>query len=225
MRAIATTIELEAIMKALPATIFLTIALQAVSGSFSNLGFENAWTNQVRIAAADVLPRATASDLLAGWTILKASAEEENVCFNSAPLGLGYVTVVPKEGQFAGGEFYPVDGAYALIVAPTGPHWGQANPITLTQRGQVPAGARTISFLNFGAPFEVRINGRLIPLKYEDVDPGRGYLEQVLRRATGDVSAFAGQEVELSFIARYKETAPFIHGLDRIEFGPAPSRD
>jgi hypothetical protein len=58
-----------------------------------------------------------------------------------------------------------------------------------------------IQFLNYGEPFEVRVNGSLVPLTSDSslIDIWNGTQQLRVARVVGDVSAWAGSTVELEF--------------------------
>jgi hypothetical protein len=80
---------------------------------------------------------------------------------------------------------------------------------TLTQTGDVPPDTRFIQFVNFGSPFELRVNGGLVPLVYNSFNPGTSIV-------FGDISAYAGQNVKLEFTTFQSQS--FINGIDSISF-------
>ncbi|MBI2928228.1 MAG: hypothetical protein HYY24_21375 [Verrucomicrobia bacterium] len=196
--------------KLLGILVSATLALTAHAAPFQNLSFDEGAT--IRVGADGYGPIA---DLLPGWSLSIPAGPLSEIGYNSAPLGDGWVSLIPKD-NFGGFPPYPVFGLYSLAVDPV-VRFSSLSPMTLSQRADVPADAVTINFINYGSPFELRLNGTPISLTYQDADPslfpGRG-----LRYASGDVSAFAGQNVELTFSAFYAEGIPSIHGLDSISF-------
>ena len=187
-----------------------------VAAPFQNLNFYEGNTSHV-----DAEGFGPTAELLPAWQVAYPSGVWSSIFYNSSPLGDGWVALLPKE-NFGGSPGYPVFGLYSLAVDPAVSP-GSLNPIMLSQRGDVPGDASSITFLNYGAPFELRLNNTLIPLTYQGGSP---FDTRQVRLASGDVSAFAGLNVEMTFSAFYEPTVPrvFIHGLDSISFVvPEPS--
>lgn len=163
------------------------------SAPFQNLGFDEANTNNV----VDLGPLVgSTEDLLPGWEANFGAT----MLFDAAAAGFGYTALISKRGPVAQPYAIPVGGKYALVLSPRtapppeGPfirHW-------ISQTGDVPADAMSLRFMNVGSPFEVRVNGGILPLMYTYET---GQPESWLRRADvmGDISGFAGQTVELRF--------------------------
>jgi hypothetical protein len=110
------------------------------------------------------------------------------------------------EDRFSLGLFGGLDPATAMEFFP----W------SITQVGTIPSDAKTLRFLTYAHPLELRVNDILIPLEFDysrfpSTDP-------IMRAgdAFGDIFAFAGQTVELKF------TTPrsALHGIDSISFSP-----
>jgi hypothetical protein len=107
------------------------------------------------------------------------------------------------------------EGYFALWLAPGGPD----TPYVLRQRGDVPEDARSLWFLSYGYPIEVRVDGALLAV-YSDGP-----------RARADVSAWAGRTVDLSFTAPFappwEPPSRWYSTLDSIRFSsqvvPEPS--
>lgn len=146
-------------------------------------------------------------------------------CFNLYPVGFPYATIADANNPVAD----PVVGQYSLVLAP-GYNLSTLTfrPWELVQAGDVPADAQSIHFISFGAPFELRVNGSLVPLVYDfgSITPIPNH-----RRgdAVGDISAFAGQNVELKFTTLRDNGNPIASEniLDGIAFSaqaiPEPS--
>jgi hypothetical protein len=63
----------------------------------------------------------------------------------------------------------------------------------LFQSSNVPADARTIRFFNFRLPLELRVNGKVVPLFYSDVQSTIRPMVIGSADVLADVSVFAGQ--------------------------------
>src|SRR6185369_18019592 len=63
---------------------------------------------------------------------------------------------------------------------------------TLSQTGEVPPDATSVRLVNYGSPFEVRVNGSSVPLVYYSIG-------QYASVVFGNISAYSGQEVKLEF--------------------------
>jgi hypothetical protein len=201
---------------------FLLICCLSVGASgapFQNLSFDDADTNSVTRGGGG-LTEAPVPDLLPGWQISNSRASFEWMNYNSRPPGFGWVSLLPPENF--GHPPYPVFGRYSVALEPLGPGFESGNPITLRQRAEVPHDARELRFVNWGALFDLRLNGSLTPVTYYHQEylpnPFVRDPEYLTRFASVDISGFAGQTVEISFDAFYRGGRPSIHGLDSIEF-------
>jgi hypothetical protein len=87
----------------------------------------------------------------------------------------------------------------------------------LFQTGDVPDDAKSIHFIDFGGPFELRINGSLVPLIYDYPPTWTRGNPTIPVNVYGDVSMFAGQSVELDFTT-VRDPASLLNGIDDISF-------
>jgi len=157
--------------------------------------------------------------LLLGWHIELAgtdwrgnTSEGTLIGLNADTTGLNYATLYDSN---------PVFGKYWLGFYPGIDGSGVYTPFTLSQAGDVPPDAMSIHFIDFGAPFELRINGSLVPLIY-DYPPSEFKRDpRTPVNVNGDVSMFAGQSVELDFTT-VQEPPPrsLLNGIDDISFSP-----
>jgi hypothetical protein len=123
--------------------------------------------------------------------------------------GAGYVTLVdrqlsllrpPPESPNRPSLALPFDGKFSLALVPL-----DSPPVhvayILRQTGDIPADAQRIEFLNYGEPFEVRLNGVPVSLTYDYrvIDIMEGTQQLRVARVVGDISAWAGSAVELEF--------------------------
>lgn len=81
----------------------------------------------------------------------------------------------------------------------------------LSQTGMVPVGAQTLSLLANTPSFGITLNGTAIPMQPDGVD-----------RYIGDISAFAGQVVELKIIDNVIDPMSMFLVVDEIRFLPVP---
>jgi hypothetical protein len=159
-------------------------AVRVISAPFQNLGFDDANTNHIVAIAPGAGFAGPASELLPGWRLVSSIREETVLGYNQHTLGLNYATLSPGEGKYAL-SFYPGsddNGAFAAY--------------HLSQSGEVPADAKTIHFIDYGGPFDLRVNGQLLPLVYEypaDYVHDRFVQSVVPIPVVGDITAFAGQ--------------------------------
>src|SRR5439155_3995715 len=89
-------------------------------------------------------------------------------------------------------------GKYSLGLYPGYNLLFDYQPFSLVQTGDIGANIQSVRFINYGSPFELRVNGTPISLTYE-YQPGNTDPDTRLAVVTGDLSAFAGQTVQLKF--------------------------
>ena len=89
-------------------------------------------------------------------------------------------------------------------------------PFSLVQTGDIGANIQSVRFINYGSPFELRVNGTPISLTYE-YQPGNTDPDTRLAVVTGDLSAFAGQTVQLKFTT-LDMAGSVVNGLDDLQF-------
>jgi hypothetical protein len=199
---------------------------------FQNLGFDAANTNNLMPAFPPSpypnvgIGSGTTTDLLPGWQVFSGTnSVTQHVWVNLNPAGLGLCSLYnrlnsPLPAPFT--ERYPVEGLYSFGMFPWAAIGEPYIPYTLSQAGEVPADAQWLRFLIFGSAFELRLNDVLVPVTYE-YGPERRNPNTRPATALADVSAFAGQTVELKFITL--DTGgidTFINGIDSIVFVPVP---
>lgn len=205
-----------------PTLVFLVLALvwNASAAPFQNLGFDNANTN-------NVTPRnppdrdffGPASEVVPGWQLLLGTSQESEVGLNALLPGPGYSSIMTSDNQLG----RPVVGLYSLSLIPFygGADPSQFRPYTLIQNGDIPLGSLSMRFINYGAPVDLYVNGSLVPLFYDYgavvPDPNAR-----LANVSGDISAFAGQNVELRLVTLFRTTGAYVSGLDSISFSAIP---
>jgi hypothetical protein len=193
------------------ASFFLLLLLGTAveSAPFQNLGFDSYDTN---------------SSLLPGWHINNPifnvppnTSQGTFIGVNQVTLGLNYHTLYDGNILPGVGYAFPAFGKYSLGFWPGIDGSGVYTPYSLSQTGDVPPDAMSIHFIDFGGPFELRINGSVVPLIYN-------YPPSLIKgdystpvNVYGDVSMFAGQSVELNFTT--VQDLPYqLNGIDDISF-------
>jgi hypothetical protein len=148
------------------------------------------------------------------------------------PIGLGTVSLYDRNDRYFGDYRFrwPVEGLYSFAMIPHSSILpGGPIHLTLSQTGDVPADAQTLRFTSFGREVAVFISGAEIPVSYTyGPTPCGGpgfpcYPDLRLAEAVADISAFAGQTVEISFrsLDTYG-TGAGVNGLDSIFFSSVP---
>jgi hypothetical protein len=201
--------------------IILTAAgpLAGNSAPFQNLDFDEANTNRFVIGTYGEV-----SDMLPGWQLSNGIPGLNLVGYNAFAIGLNYATIYDTNFPNISDIARIVEGKYALGLYPGTDDNGNFAAYHLSQTGDIPTDAKTILFTSFGGPFELRVNGDLLPLVYEyppDYVPSR-FGSVIASPAVGDISAFAGQTVGLEFITLGFRN-PFdynLKGIDSISFSP-----
>lgn len=183
--------------------MLLTQAPAAWAQGFVNLDFEH-----------PILPlnpvnfQVPITNALPGWMGFIGNSQVDQVVYNTISLGGAAISL-----QGANGFISPLQGRYSVGLQSSDP--GSQFMSTLAQIGQVPQYARSIQFFaSPNATLEISFAGQTLPLT--QIGSGNGY--DIL---AGDISAFAGQTGELSFISGI---GPQGHGgagfLDNIQFSP-----
>src|SRR5438034_1264429 len=145
-------------MKTLIALLLLFAVSQTEAAPFENLDFEQVNTNTSTLGPGLFPPLVTGTgptaDLLPGWQVLHRGVEHTRIWYDNLA---GAVTILSRDHQNA---FLPsravpglIDGIYAPIFTP------DDQPFYLTQRGDIPAGARFLTFNDLGTRFDLGING------------------------------------------------------------------
>jgi hypothetical protein len=189
----------------------------AQAADFGNLDFESASTNNFYRFHRDPLTGFTtgygpAGDLMPRWRpfiSLLGSTREESAIFLNVVLGESFSLF----DQFSFDEL-PYVGNYSLAASPGGQGLAGIRHDFMTQGGFVPPEALSLRFLGFGDPWDVYLNDVQVPLIGYDTPLVPGEFREIL----GDISAFAGQEVELKFVTRSVSFG--YNGLDSIRFSP-----
>src|SRR5256884_1322846 len=168
----------------------------AFAATFQNLDFDSATTNITLSLPPDQgVGYGPASDLLPGWQLFQGTDPVSLVGYDLNPISLPDASIYDANSQ---GFPAPVSGRYSLGLYPGYNALFEYEPLSLVQTGDIGANVQSIRFINYGSPFELRVNGTLIPLRYEFQLAGTN-LDTRLANVVGDVSAFAGQTVQLKF--------------------------
>jgi len=184
------------------------LLLAGSAAPFTDLDFDSANPAHVQPdAPGSSLQRGPTPDLLPGWQLTCSEVDTSKLFYDSGPPGLG--AAILYDGTF---DLSPVEGKYALALIPTIDVLGSGAPFPfqLSQTGDVPVGSRSIRFLDYGQPFELRINGSLIPLQYAGAS------------VSGDISAFAGQTAQITFTTITAQGGVAWNTIDSISFSTIP---
>ena len=146
-----------------------------------------------------------------GWQLFQGTDPVSLAGYDLYPISLGVASIYDSNSQ---GFPAPVSGRYSLGLYPGYNALFEYQPFSLVQTGDIGANVQSIRFINYGSPFELRVNGTLIPLSY-DFQPGSTNLDMRLANVTGDISAFAGQTVQLKFTT-VDMPGSVVNGLDGI---------
>jgi hypothetical protein len=208
----------------------LGMSLAAGAAPFQNLDFDSGTPNVVE-PLFGVGPRGygPAADILPGWKLTEQDVTIK-MGYDVMTAGASLATIADRDYAYynrdMGGIAMPFEGRFSLLLFPLASAPGELIPYSLQQHGTIPSDAKSIRFFNYGAPFEVRLNNQAIELTYQRYrDPA--YPQWDLAHVAGDVSAFAGQDVELTFTTLRTEwdqgpIIRYMNGLDSISFSAQP---
>jgi hypothetical protein len=178
---------------------------------FQNLDFEAANTNLLINGGHSGFT----TDLLPGWQMSTGPI----LNFNQVPSGLPAVSLY-RTGRFSPFLFeFPTMGLYSLGLWPGPNVMNIFVAPAVVQTGDMPGDAQSIHFLNYGSPFELRVNNNIVPLSYEHIVFAPSPLIPVAN-VSADISAYAGMNVELRFTTL--DGAGDVHGIDSISFSTVP---
>lgn len=207
------------------ATVCALAALSPVlcAATFQNFDFDSTVTNiTLSLPPDEGVGYGPASDLLPGWQLFQGANQVSSIGYDLNPISLGVASIYDVNSQ---GFPAPVSGKYSLGLYPGYNLIFNYQPFSLVQVGDIGANIQSIRFINYGSPFELRLNGTLIPLVY-DYQPGSSNLDTRVAYVTGDISAFAGQTVQIKFTTLDMPNS-VVNGLDDIELNaqavPEPS--
>jgi hypothetical protein len=176
------------IMKVVPTSLVLFfLCFSSVGAPFRNLGFDEANTNTTQfftIPDSGFPPLqgfGPPQDLVPGWQLYDGTNPITSVGYNLVSTNGTRFTLLSRD--VAG----YVEGSFALLSYSE--HIGILEPLSLVQRAEIPADARFLWFTSSGFKYSVELNG-IQSLVIRDFSGDR-------IRSFVDVSAFAGQNVEL----------------------------
>ena len=187
--------------------------IEGFCAPFLNLGFDQANTNNIfDVSGGGFAFYGPAAEMLPGWSLRTPVQEVSLIGYNAVTAGLDFASLYDQNVTSLNPAFtFPTDVKYSLGLWP-----GPDTPYTLSQLGDIPAGARSIRFMNYGGPLELRANNSVVPLVYVgSAVPGNPFNRI---NVFGDISQFAGQTVALDFTTI--RTSVFINGIDSISFSP-----
>jgi hypothetical protein len=156
---------------------------------------------------------APVEEAVPGWEITFCGRVLETIDFNSFSLGGAAVWIDDQILPGTSGSYY-----LFMVSSACGGLDNSAQPMTVSQTGPVPSDAASISFFARNRPalagrISLELSGVTIPL----IDLGG--------RVGGDVSAFAGQVVELKISVVATDALNGIVTLDDIQFSSVPLPD
>jgi hypothetical protein len=202
--------------------VILALSVNLGAAEFRNLGFDEANTNNLVNVTGNPSDRilfGPATEMLPGWTIYSGTNTDIRVApvgFNAVLGGPGYVTLLTP--SFTG---LAVTNGYSLFLQPATPNPPQERPYNLVQSGDIPLGARSVRFINYGDRIDLSINNTPVGLSYDARGSLPNFSDVPLAFAMGDVTQFAGQNVDLRFTT--SGSGPLRqYGLDMISFSPEP---
>ena len=198
--------------------LFLSIFISCgTANEFRNLNFEGAKAPLIPDEDG-IVPVELA---LPGWQLCIGDTTEDFVRYNSKWLESPGASIVDDQGLYAS---FILEGRYSALLysgARLTPPPNGWIPLTasLSQTGTVPVGTRSLRFKTLWDGLQVSLGGH--PIELIELERETTYVV-----FGGDVSQFAGMEVELRFTARsdIARSAPFRTQalLDAVEFTPEP---
>ncbi len=214
------------IRKALAFALFTSLpVLRCAAQSFTNLDFSQAVTsNRIDISSsgfwadigrANKVYQDTSVDLFPGWRVINEDTQAEaEVAYQTLDSNPAYGMYEYFSGSAV---LVPLVTGYGVELYPPNPT-DSTSRLSLAQRGQIPANAKTLQFFGANTVGELRINHQLVALQYNAAlfeffpDSGTTF--------TADVSAFAGQIVEIRFSAVGSLAVPGAVLEDHAQLGP-----
>jgi len=193
------------IKKIFIAIIFLALWQNAQGQGFVNLDFENA-TIAPTPPGGSTYP-ADPTQCFPGWTVGGSSTV---VMYNDLSLGAPAISLMGPD--FPNGAGYtPLQGSYSVLLQYFGIDGG---PPTLNQTATVPSGTQSINFLVPSGQNVADSTGTVITLNGVNIPlvPIAG------DRVAGNVSAFAGDEAQLTFSTINSDVSIY---FDDIQFSPS----
>jgi hypothetical protein len=171
--------------------------LSGYSQGFINLDFESA-----TIITSGSPSLVLAAQALPGWTA--GFPSDAVILYNTVSIGGAALSIHDSNDPFNP----PIAGRYGVGLQGASPGTVSAG---IRQTGQIPGNAQSLTFLGQLGSLQISFNNQ--PLSYFAIGSGANY-----RIYGADVSAFAGQTGELSFVA-LPNRGGFI---DNIQFSNVP---
>jgi hypothetical protein len=210
------------------ASLLFSSAQAVFAQGFANLNFEQASIVSASggYTPADAYNALLASSALPYWTV----REDGTVCTAvwGAPVALDETSVAlltSNNGYYSG--YVPLQGNYSVqFYAYADAPSGYYHTASISQTGQIPLGSQSIQFLMMSPPVAggaiqaspiVTINGT--PINLSTISSSGGVMT-----VAGDVSAFAGITVNLTFLCQATAGSfpsdENVFTLDNIQFSP-----
>jgi hypothetical protein len=193
--------------------LLLGAGLRADAEPFQNLDFESAFKSSsppsppAAVLASLALPGWTSNNYKTGYVIY------DNMTLDSVGVSI-------HDDRYQGiGDFQPLDGTYTLMLQ-TSTQWTSPpnEPAYISQSGDIPSWARSITFLGEAAygPPTLSLNGAVISTSVIDTGSTINQSHGAVEEYAADISDFTGQQnVTLCFESTGWNT------LDDIEFSSA----
>jgi hypothetical protein len=182
------------------------VSLSALAqGTFQNLDFEDA--NPIAAGMNGPFSEVTAASAFPYWTVTVGGVQQTEVPEDGSSIGTPLVFLI---GPPPGGN--PIDGSYSVDF------YSSVLAVSIEQTGVIPPGTQSLLFEAKGEAYgqvglDVSIGNQNIP--FAAVGTGPNY---TLYGA--NISAWAGQNEELTFSALGNATGPSMWLIDDISFSP-----
>lgn len=195
-------------------SVLILSTVSASAAPFQNLGFEEANTNSTFLqAVGDVLiGYGPIADLIPGWQVLDGTTPRSLAGYNAnLESPIGSAAIITREVAL---PTFQLDGNYGVSLQTS----SGGNPISLLQRGDVPADAQILTYHQdaggIAQDFVLSINGT-------ELIQGGTLFDPVF-----DISTFAGQNVELRLTVSgqrgFSPNSAFIDSITFVVPEPAP---
>jgi hypothetical protein len=196
-------------MKTIKSTILIIVIVltqnHAEAQGFINLDFESANISGYTPGSSDV----PISAAIPGWTGSYGNNQTTQVCYDGISIGGAVISVIDDNAPV----FQPLQGNFSVFLFGGG---GGGPSASISQTGTIPAGTESIlmdAWTSDASPV-VAIDGQ--PINMVAVQAFANYTLYA-----GDVSAYAGQAVTLSFTDPPPSVGgPSMFELDDIAFSP-----
>jgi hypothetical protein len=170
-----------------PQVLIISMLLSGTLGGYSE-GFMNLYFEQATIVAGPSGGVIT-SNALPGWSASIYGFPQSVILYDDITLGAAAVSI-----QDANGHVPILQGQYSVLLQGQFPSTSPSDSAVISQIGQIPNSAKTLSFYGVLGSLQITFNSHIIP--YSAIGSGLNYTIY-----GGDVSGFAGQTGELSITA------------------------